>query len=266
MGFLTMSRSWSSPSKESTDTPRSKEEEQALDILDAMEMGLAREMVADFVEPLPDASRLWKFQVDRSENRREYRLYCGDGEFLLYAKVSKDCRSVDIFQYDPLDKRTASFGMQRPAFTLQYCSSRAEWTLYQEGCDTCRSAPRDVVCTCRGRHEVLRARHTDADIGGGINHSMDVFAPSPDGLVEEHKFATKMPSWNEKLGCLVLDFKGRKIQASAKNFQLKAAGDETKRIVCQYGKIGQSSFGLDFRYPLTVSQAFGLCLTTLLWT
>lgn len=271
MGFLAMSRSWSgsgSPKEKSVPAPQrtaDDEQDRAFDILDAMEQGLARELVADFVEPLPDSARLWKFSVERSEDRHQYRLYCGDGEFLMYAKVAKDCRSIDLFQYDPKDKRTASFGLRRPAFTLAHTAAKSEWKLYQECCDTCRSAPRDVACSCGGRREVLRTRHTDADVGGGINHSMDVFLPSADGHGEEHAFATRLPTWNEKLGCLVLDFKGRKIVASAKNFQLIEADDDSKRIVCQYGKLTQNSFGLDFRFPLTVSQAFGLCLTTLLW-
>jgi len=38
------------------------------------------------------------------------------------------------------------------------------------------------------------------------------------------------------------------------------------RVVCQYGKLGPDSFGLHFEYPLNTIQAFGISLTTLLWS
>jgi len=96
---------------------------------------------------------------------------------------------------------------------------------------------------------------------------MDLIIPADqrDPHSREQRFITKMPVWNERVECLVLDFKGRKIQASAKNFQLAADDDQFERVVCQYGKLDNDTFGLDFRYPLTVAQAFGAALSTLFW-
>lgn len=248
-----------------------KEEARSLDVLDSMERGLARELVADFMEPLPDASSLWKFTIERSENRRQYRLFCGDGEFLLFAMASQDLRKVEIFQYDPREKGKALFELYRPAFTLTCNAGKTDWSLHQEQCDTCRNAPKEVVCSCGGRREILRSQHASALVGDGVNHCMEVTVPAEAGgsglgFVEERRFVTRLPTWNDKLECLVLDFKGRRVQASAKNFQLVLEGGDAKRVVCQYGKMSPTTFGLDFRYPLTVAQAFGAALTTFCWS
>jgi len=96
---------------------------------------------------------------------------------------------------------------------------------------------------------------------------MDVVLPPPDNSKnsKETVLSTKLPEWNEGVGSLVLDFKGRRISASAKNFQL-APTDRKEHVTCQFGKIGPDVFGLDFRYPLTVIQAFGMAMSTVHWT
>mmetsp|Transcript_36201 Transcript_36201/g.109441 ORF Transcript_36201/g.109441 Transcript_36201/m.109441 type:complete len:279 (-) Transcript_36201:46-882(-) len=234
------------------------------DIADSMERGLAREIVADFMEPLPDATGLWKFVVERSDNRQEYRLYCDSGEFLMYAKLARDARRVDIHLYDPREKDSALYDADRPAFSIACNAAKTEWKLKQDRCDSCRhTGTWTTPCAqCRGCSELLRVKHSNLEVGDGINHCMDVSVPE-DG--REKRFVTKMPVWNDKVECLVLDFKGRKILASAKNFQLAAEDDEGERVVCQYGKLSHNRFGLDFRYPLTVAQAFGISLSTLFW-
>jgi len=237
------------------------------DILDSMERGVAHELVADFTEALPDSSRLWRFHVRRSDDRQEYRLYCDSNEFLMYAKASRRGQRVDIFLYDPAEKDSALFDPSQPAFTLLANAARSEWRLRQERCDYCRNAPQPFVCAhCRGKEEKMVVCHSSAEVGEGVNHCMEVHLP-PDGCsLNERCIVSKLPVWNNKLECLVLDFKGRKITASAKNFQLAAEGDPAERVLCQYGKLSNNTFSLDFRYPLTVSQAFGLSLTTLFWT
>jgi len=81
---------------------------------------------------------------------------------------------------------------------------------------------------------------------------------------ESQQLQTKQPVWNEEVSSLVLDFKGRTVQSSAKNFQL-SLGARREHVVCQYGKIGTDKFSLDFRYPLSCVQAFALSMTTMFW-
>jgi hypothetical protein len=239
----------------------------AFDFLDGMEKGMAHELTSHFMTPLPANNKLWKFQVERSSNKREYRLSCMDGEFLLFGRASRDAKRVDIFSYDPKGEDAPEAGglydPDRPAFTLTQDKS-GEWCLVQERCDTCSyKASAQHLCDCRRRHELLRVRHSSVEVGDGMNHCMDVQIPAS-GVSPGDHLVTKLPKWNDDVQSLVLDFQGRTIQPSAKNFQL-AREQAPNRVVCQYGKLGPNTFGLDLVQPLTVAQAFGISLTTLLW-
>lgn len=56
-----------------------------------------------------------------------------------------------------------------------------------------------------------------------------------------------------------LNFHGRVSVPSVKNFQLSSPDDPT-HVVCQFGKIGEDRFHLDYKAPLNAFQAFGLAL------
>jgi len=239
-----------------------KDCERGFDIADAMEQGQARELVADFMHPLQHANKLWKFSVERSQDRRQYRLYCDAGEFLMFAKVSKDVQHVDFYLYDPDKKETLCDG-ETPAFSMGYDASRSEWRQMQERCDCCRYSKKHLGCGCGGRKAILTVQHTMEKIGDGTSHCMDVCVAAH-GSQSEKRFVTKLPAWNEEVEGLVLEFKGRRAIASAKNFQV-ALEESPDQVVCQHAKIGPDTFSLDFLYPLTVSQAFGLSLATLFW-
>ena len=68
----------------------------------------------------------------------------------------------------------------------------------------------------------------------------------------------------------ILDFKGRVTVASVKNFQLVLhrkkvglfGGDRTveRKTILQFGRIGADKFTMDFRYPMSPLQAFGIVL------
>lgn len=80
----------------------------------------------------------------------------------------------------------------------------------------------------------------------------------------------KLPRWHEHLHCWCLNFHGRVMVASVKNFQLTTpAGtgeswgvqdDET--VILQFGKIEDDVFTMDYRQPLSAFQAFAICLTS----
>ncbi|TYG71442.1 hypothetical protein ES288_D05G396500v1 [Gossypium darwinii] len=80
----------------------------------------------------------------------------------------------------------------------------------------------------------------------------------------------KAPRWHEHLQCWCLNFHGRVTVASVKNFQLAATvdpsqpggkGDEEK-VLLQFGKVGDDTFTMDYRSPLSPYLAFAICLTS----
>ncbi|KAK7861100.1 tubby-like f-box protein 7 [Quercus suber] len=80
----------------------------------------------------------------------------------------------------------------------------------------------------------------------------------------------KAPRWHEHLQCWCLNFHGRVTVASVKNFQLVAIADQSQpggkgdeeTVLLQFGKVGDDTFTMDYRQPLSAFQAFAICLTS----
>ncbi|WVZ68753.1 hypothetical protein U9M48_017652 [Paspalum notatum var. saurae] len=80
----------------------------------------------------------------------------------------------------------------------------------------------------------------------------------------------KLPQWHEHLQCWCLNFHGRVMVASVKNFQLIApagAGgpwgiQDDDAVILQFGKIEDDVFTMDYRQPLSAFQAFAICLSS----
>ncbi|KAJ0230059.1 Tubby-like F-box protein 7 [Hirschfeldia incana] len=80
----------------------------------------------------------------------------------------------------------------------------------------------------------------------------------------------KAPRWHEHLQCWCLNFHGRVTVASVKNFQLAASVDQSQpggkgdeeTVLLQFGKVGDDTFTMDYRQPLSAFQAFAICLTS----
>ena len=69
---------------------------------------------------------------------------------------------------------------------------------------------------------------------------------------------SKMPVFEN--GNYRLNFKGRVNLPSVKNFQLVSPADISD-VICQFGKVNDDKFHLDFKAPLNAFQAFSLALT-----
>ncbi|PIN12132.1 Tub family protein [Handroanthus impetiginosus] len=105
-----------------------------------------------------------------------------------------------------------------------------------------------------------------------------LMCPSSDEISEDPKTSTpeymvlknKAPRWHEHLECWCLNFHGRVTVASVKNFQLVAMKDQSKpgakgdeeTVLLQFGKVGDDTFTMDYRHPLSPFQAFAICLTS----
>jgi hypothetical protein len=271
----------------SCDSESESDNERAFDIADCLEQGLAREIVTDFMHPLRRSRKLWRFQVDSSEDRLQHQLFTEEGDFLMYAQAFPESRKVHFHLYSPSDDASALFDPARPAFTMSFNESRTEWRLVQEKCEHCQFAPKHLSCACCGKQEVAMIKHCKVRTGDDTFNHMELHVPglySDESRViwcpklgkgslgmnhssdnnESQMLVTKMPVWNDEAQGLVLDFKNRDVLSSPKNFQL-TLGRRPDHTICQYAKIGPNTFCLDLRYPLSVIQAFGTSLTTMFW-
>ncbi|CAE7622208.1 TULP3 [Symbiodinium pilosum] len=274
-----------SPSKQDAEQEQPRvQKNHSLDLMESMEEGHAHEITTDFVVPLRRSSKLWRFRVLRSEDKLSARLVTDAGDFLMYASVRLEAHRIDFHLYDSCQKDL--FNPARPAFTMSFNSSRDEWRLVAEQCQACHYVPPHLSCAAHGKQQVAVIKHRQAAVGEGISNIMEVRIPGlyqndtsviwcpmlgmPDLADAEEsneiqQLITRKPVWNEQVQSLVLDFKGRNIVSSAKNFQL-ALRQKPQHVICQYGKLGPTNFGLDFRYPMSVIQAFGAAMSTLFWT
>ena len=71
----------------------------------------------------------------------------------------------------------------------------------------------------------------------------------------------KPPRWNEEVNAYVLNFGGRVTMASVKNFQLVTAEDQ-ESVLLQFGRTAKDSFTMDVAHPLSLRQAFAICLSS----
>lgn len=69
----------------------------------------------------------------------------------------------------------------------------------------------------------------------------------------------KPPEWDASTQAWVLDFHGRAPTVSSKNFQLCLDGSGD--VVLQLGKVGRNAFTVDYSWPLSGLQAFGIALS-----
>jgi len=263
------------------------DDERAFAIADSLELGLARETPTDFTVPLRRSRKLWRFRVIRSEDKLKARMVTDAGDFLMYAQTFLDARRIGFFLYDPGSDGKHLYDPNAPAFTMHYNETRTEWRLVQERCQNCMFVPPHLSCSSLGKQQLAVMRHFRRQVGDGLSNCMEVVIPGiyadntavvwcpmqgrrdlgathKEGDHTTQKLITKLPTWNDDVESLVLDFKGRNIVASAKNFQL-ALEQKPHHTHCQYGKIGNTTFGLDFKYPLSAAQAFGMAMSTLYW-
>ncbi|KAH7440643.1 hypothetical protein KP509_03G003600 [Ceratopteris richardii] len=82
-----------------------------------------------------------------------------------------------------------------------------------------------------------------------------------------HELCSRKPFYNRELKRYELDYRDRtrsgyKIQTSSKNFQL-IMEEHGKQIILLHGKVSNSKYIMEYRFPLTAYQAFGICLASI---
>ena len=217
----------------------------------------------------------------------KYVLYLGtyqNGEFLLSARKRKKSKSSNYLislDKDDLSRQSGNyFGKLRSNFVgtefvifdkgskPQDNSSKAiqpnirselGGVLYQYNILGTRG-PRKmtVVIPAIDKKNNRKSFTPDQQEGESI---LDVFKATHGESEDMIVYQNKSPAWNEQLGAFCLNFNGRVTEASVKNFQLVET-DESDDIVCQFGKVNDSEFTMDFKWPMSAIQAFAVCLTS----
>jgi hypothetical protein len=265
----------------------------SFDLADSMEQGLSREAATSFIAPLDTGRGESQLLIERSKDRAEYQLKAPSGEQLLLARVSKDGFTVDMYIPAGGDPPVAV----GPAFTLAaQDAQQTEWTLTSAHCGCCQYVPPTRLRPGEAcKRELARIRcwsedlekykvmHMEVDLpllrsdgtpniwcprsassGGGCSECAGAARRTGPAL----RLVSRVPRWSPRLKTLVLDFFGRATCASAKNIQLELASnpsDYKERPEFLHGKVSENAFVVDYKYPLSMAQAFAMALATKRW-
>lgn len=94
--------------------------------------------------------------------------------------------------------------------------------------------------------------------GGSLLDLLNLFSSSESPLFPRNMSILKNKQPSLKNGKYFLNFNGRVRLGSLKNFQLQ--NGENEKVICQFGKVEENDFHLDFAHPLTPMQAFAIAL------
>eukprot|EP00043_Microstomoeca_roanoka_P006144 m.60566 g.60566 ORF g.60566 m.60566 type:complete len:408 (+) comp13294_c0_seq1:393-1616(+) len=249
----------------------------------------------DFVfQPAPEGQKVMcrirrdKSSVDKSVYPT-YLLYLEtrdgrvmDTPILAARKRKKAQTSYYIISTDPADLHRESGAF---AAKLRANFVGTHYTLYDNGVNPSkRSSPENAGRPVR--EELAAAAYETNVLGFKGPRKMTVVMPTVkegtmernkvqplsenDGLLRRYQRDThqdlmilrnKKPDWNEATNSYVLNFGGRVTRASVKNFQIVHESDENY-IILQFGRVEEHGFTMDFQYPMSALQAFGICLSS----
>jgi hypothetical protein len=84
-----------------------------------------------------------------------------------------------------------------------------------------------------------------------------------DGSTQMSTFQNRSPIWYERDQAYLLNFMGRVRIASVQNFQIVQQDNVANETLLQFGRVSSTVFSMDVQWPLSIVQAFGVCLTSI---
>lgn len=251
------------------------------------------EMKRIILSPCPKHAGLIKCYIRRSKGKSklfpEYRVYLQDGDkFLMTSKKRAKKQSsnylVSVERNDHDKESSNIIGKLRANFL------GTEFQIYDNGKNPKHSDPfYDEKNNDIARLELGSILYSSNILGNRRPRKMQVCinrldnegrstkkwqpACKEEEMMQNFKHRTKsalqhlclyesrQPKWNEDIGSFVLNFNNRVNLASVKNFQLIDPNDDSN-IVLQFGKAKIDEFIMDVQWPMSLFQAFAICLSS----
>ncbi|GMR36620.1 hypothetical protein PMAYCL1PPCAC_06815 [Pristionchus mayeri] len=242
----------------------------------------------EFVRRPADEGVTYKCIINRDKNGMDkgifptYYLHLESNNkkkmFLLAARKRKKCKTANyLISTDPTRLLRTGEGFIGKVRSNALGTS---FTLYDDGKNPKHCSHSEMV-----RAELAAVIYDPNVLGFRGPRKMTILTPAvseekeilkirpvsdKDSLIERYKckrfedivkMTNKAPMWSEDSQSFVLNFHGRVTQASVKNFQIVHEKDE-EYIVMQFGRVSHDMFSMDFRYPLSAVQAFGIAMTS----
>ena len=215
-----------------------------------------------------------------------YSLFVGDKDnregstFLLSAIKRKDSKTGNY--PITLNQSKIKRGDKEYIGKLRANLARSEYTVYDDGDNPARQS-KPIRDTAKLRKELATVVYSEK-----YPREISVLVPTRDGsgslhpwqptnsassmMFEHHKrqqtnnmveLRSRHPTWSSEIRGYVLDFYGRVTAKSSKNFMLIKAdeAEESANTIMLFGRVDRDVFNLDYQYPLSAVQAFGVALT-----
>ena len=103
----------------------------------------------------------------------------------------------------------------------------------------------------------------ETNILAEVPRAFKFYFPNPENDDEETVLENVKPKYYADRGWYCLNFYGRALTASAKNFQLIEVGDTSEDIVLMHGKEDKGIYNVDYRSPINPVQAFAISLAAI---
>lgn len=119
--------------------------------------------------------------------------------------------------------------------------------------------PEGFIKTVKGYGKI----QYETNILAEVPRAFKFMFPNPENDFDETVLENVKPEYNEQRGCYCLNFFGRALTASAKNFQLVEKGDLDQDIVLMHGKESKDEYNVDYRSPLNSIQTFAISIAAI---
>ena len=134
---------------------------------------------------------------------------------------------------------------------------RKSYSIYDHGKDPKKMKYNDAP---RRDYGTVEVGTTNMKGLGKVKEVRFIFSSTSKALI------SKKPVWSESKNGYVLNFNGRASESSVKNCQLISEdslinSDSSEDIIFQFGKYKENIYNLDVKHPLSIFQAFNICLT-----
>ncbi|KAI5073031.1 hypothetical protein GOP47_0011044 [Adiantum capillus-veneris] len=128
-----------------------------------------------------------------------------------------------------------------------------------------------TVATLTGTFRVMRVyvpKYQSLHLSNTTQHEPIGLASNwEENMGKTHELCSRRPYYNREMRRYELDYRDRtrsgyRVQTSSKNFQL-IMEEHGKQVILLHGKVGNSKYIMEYRFPLTAYQAFGICLASI---
>eukprot|EP00928_Gymnodinium_smaydae_P091151 TRINITY_DN74852_c0_g1_i1.p1 TRINITY_DN74852_c0_g1~~TRINITY_DN74852_c0_g1_i1.p1 ORF type:complete len:402 (+),score=66.76 TRINITY_DN74852_c0_g1_i1:80-1207(+) len=246
---------------------------------------LAQEQRFEFylgIEDFSDPSKCWKpsYVMDYNADVDEWILMQRSCKYCTQRPKQLTCESIGKGQQlariqhtkrgiPPTGAVVHNLNIFLPPVVAEGRSS-AIWCPMVTGRDLgVRSAPLSPSSAQDGGIPSLPGRSTSArSLYSRMSSSLPHEGDASELLAQDHdalELCSLLPKWDEMVKSFVLNFNGRSIICSPRNFMLMEKGAENSTVVFQHARTSETLFCLDFAFPFSNIQAFAVALSTLFW-